>query len=179
MDRTSQPRLWLMRAAFLALALAIILFHLIPLDTQPRRWAPPDLLIAFAMAWSLRRPDYVPALSIAAVMLTADLLFQRPPGLLAVLVVLGSEYLKNRNAGLREAGFLAEWAAVGSVFVAITLLNRLILGLLAVQQAQLSLSLIQLLLTIAAYPAVVLVSHSAMGVRRPALREKAILGARA
>lgn len=161
-------RLWLMRAGFLGLALVIMFFHLLPLDTAPRRWAPPDLLIAFAFAWVLRRPDYVPVLSLALVMLMADLMFQRPPGLLALLVVLGSEYLKNQATGLREASFLGEWAAVAMVLVGITLANRLILALVAVQPAPLGLSLIQMGLTIAAYPLVVLLSQTLMGVRRPA-----------
>ncbi|MGD9864712.1 MAG: rod shape-determining protein MreD [Pseudodonghicola sp.] len=172
-------RLWLMRAAFLGLALLIFFFHLIPLDTVPRRWAPPDLLVAFAFAWSLRRPDYAPALSIAAVMLMADLLFQRPPGLMALLVVLGSEYLKNRASALREASFAGEWLAVCLTLLSVTVLNRLVLAILAVQQAQLSLSLFQMVMTMLAYPLVVLVTQSLMGVRKLAPSDAEAMGGRA
>lgn len=179
MGNMSLSRLWTMRIAFLALALLIIFFHLIPLDTVPRRWAPPDLLIAFAFAWVLRRPDYVPALSVAAVMLTADLMFQRPPGLMAVLVVVGSEYLKNRAAGFSEASFAAEWVAVSLVLVAIMVLNRVILGVLAVQQAALALSVTQMIATIAIYPLVVLATQLIMGVRRPAPGDADAFGGRA
>lgn len=179
MARFPASRLWLMRAAFLGLALLIIFFHLLPLDTVPRRWAPPDLLIAFAFAWSLRRPDYAPALSIAAVMLMADLLFQRPPGLMAALVVLGSENLKNRAGGLREASFAGEWLAVCLTLLGVTVLNRLALALLAVEQAQLSLSLVRMLLTMAAYPVVALVTQSVMGVRKLAPADAEALGGRA
>lgn len=175
----SASRLWLMRAAFLGLATLIIFFHLIPLDTVPRRWAPPDLLVAFAFAWCLRRPDYAPVLSIAAVMLMADLLFQRPPGLMALLVVLGSEYLQNRAAALREASFVGEWLAVCLTLLSITVLNRLALGLLAVEQAQLSLSLIQMVMTMLAYPLVVLVTQSLMGVRKLAPSDAEAMGGRA
>ena len=179
MASLSPSRLWLMRAAFLGLAFLIMFFHLIPLDTVPRRWAPPDLLIAFSFAWCLRRPDFAPALSIAGVMLMADLLFQRPPGLMALLVVLGSEYLKTRAGGLREASFVGEWLAVCLTLLAITVLNRLVLGLLAVEQAQLSLSLIQMVMTMVAYPPVVLVTQSLMGVRKPAPSDADALGGRA
>lgn len=175
----SPSRLWLMRAAFLGLALLIMFFHLIPLETVPRRWTAPDLLVAFAFAWALRRPEYAPALSIAAAMLMADLLFQRPPGLMALLVVLGSEYLKNRAAGLREASFAGEWLAVCLTLLAITVLNRLVLGLLAVEQAQLSLSLIQMVMTMLAYPPVVLVTQSVMGVRKLAPSDAEAIGGRA
>jgi len=176
MGNLSPSRLWLMRAAFLGLALLIMFFHLIPLDTLPRRWAPPDLLIAFAFAWSLRRPDFAPAPSIAAVMLMADLLFLRPPGLMALLVVLGSEYLKTRASSLREASFAGEWLAVCLSLLAITVLNRLTLALLAVEQAQLSLSLFQMVMTMIAYPLVVLVTQSLMGVRKPAPSETDAMG---
>jgi len=176
MTELSSSRVWVMRATFLGLALMIMFFHLLPLETIPRRWAPPDLLIAFTFAWVLQRPDYVPALSIAAVMLVADLMLQRPPGLLALLVVLGSEYLKNRNTSLGQASFAGEWLTVGLVIVAITLINRMVLTLLVVDRAPLALSLIQMLLTIAAYPLVVLISRGLMGVRKPAPSDARGLG---
>lgn len=178
MAEFSTSRLWLMRIGFLVLALLIMFFHLLPMDTVPRRWAPPDLLIAFAFAWVLRRPDYVPALSMAVVMLMADLMFQRPPGLLAMLLVLGCEYLKNQTAGLREASFLGEWAAVAIVLVGITILNRLILMIVAVPLAPLGLSLIQMVLTIAVYPVVVLITQTLFGVRKPAPGDAGAFGAR-
>lgn len=171
MDSPLPRQMWIMRLAYLGLALAIMFFHLMPLDTVPRRWAPPDLLIALTLAWSLRRPEYVPTLVIAAVMLLADLLFQRPPGLLAMLVVLGSEYLKNSSLGQSDASFAGEWVSVSLVIVAMTLLNRFILGVLAVQQASFGLTLIQMVMTILAYPLVVLVTRFVMGVRKPAPRE--------
>lgn len=166
MAELSTSRLWLMRAGFVGLALLILFFHLLPLDTVPRRWAPPDLLIAFTFAWVLRRPDYVPVLILALVMLVADLMLQRPPGLQAMLMVLGCEYLKSQTAGLRQASFLGEWMAVGIVLVGITVLNRLILGILAVDPAPLGLHLIQMGLTLLVYPVVVVLSQSLMGVRK-------------
>jgi rod shape-determining protein MreD len=168
MAEFSASRLWLMRAGFFGLALLIMFFHLLPLNTVPSRWAPPDLLVAFAFAWSLRRPDYVPVLSLAVVMLVADLMLQRPPGLLALLVVSGCEYLKNQNAGLRRASFLTEWAVVGMVMIAIMVLNRLILMIVIVEPAPLGLNVIQMALTIAVYPVIVAITQTLLGVRKPA-----------
>lgn len=176
MAELSTSRLWLMRAGFVGLALLILFFHLLPLDTVPRRWAPPDLLIAFTFAWVLRRPDYVPVLILALVMLVADLMLQRPPGLLAMLMVLGCEYLKNQTAGLRQASFVGEWMAVGIVLVGITVLNRLILGILAVDPAPLGLNLIQVGLTFLVYPVVVVLSQSLMGVRKLAPSDADAMG---
>lgn len=179
MVKPAPARLWLMRLGYFALALLIMFFHLLPLDTLPRQWAPPDLLLAFTLAWSLRRPEYVPAISIAVVMLIADLLFQRPPGLLALLVVMGTEHLKGRSAGLGETGFAMEWVTISIVVVAITLANRFVLGALAVQQAPLTLSLIQMVMTVVVYPLVVLVTQLIMRVRRPMPKDGRIVGARA
>lgn len=155
-----------MRAAFPALALMIMFFHLLPLETEPRFWAPPDLLILLAMAWSLRRPDFVPALSIGLVMLLADLLFQRPPGLLALLTVLGCGFLKARAAPHRESTFASEWLAVAVAVTGITTVNRLVLVLFGVQQAPLGLTVIEAVMTIAAYPLAVWASQSILGVRK-------------
>ena len=133
-----------MRASYLALCLTVIFAHLLPLDTVPRNWAPPDYMLAFTFAWALRRPDYVPILSIAVVFLTADLLFQRPPGLMAALVVVGTEYLRIRFSALRDASFAGEWIAVCLICAAVTLANRLTLTVVASDLAPLAPTLIQM-----------------------------------
>ena len=179
MDSLSRSHIWTMRAVYLVLALAVIFFHLLPLDTVPSRFAPPDLIIAITFAWALRRPDFAPPLAIALVMLTEDMLFHRPPGLWAFLVVAGVEYLKARFAGLRDASFAGEWAAVCIVLVTITLMYRTTLSLTGVEQAPLSLTLTQMILTAIIYPLVVFVSQTLFGVRKLAPGESDALGGRA
>ncbi len=174
----TRSRLWLMRAAYLLLCFVVIFAHLLPLDTVPRGWAAPDYLIAFTFAWGLRRPDYVPILSIAAVFLVADLLFQRPPGLIAALVVVGTEYLRIRFAGLRDASFAGEWLAVCVMTAAITLGNRLILSLVASDLAPLGPTMMQMVLTMLFYPIAVVATQWIMGVRKPDPRTAETLGAR-
>lgn len=166
MANTSPARIWSMRAAFPALALGVMFFHLLPLDTEPRFWAPPDLLLLVAMAWSLRRPDFVPALSIALVVLLADLLFLRPPGLLALLTVLACGMLKSRAAPHRESTFASEWLTVSLGLAGIATLNRLTLLLFGVEQAPLGLTVIQVVMSVICYPLVVWISQSVMGVRK-------------
>ena len=157
---------WWMRGLYVLLTLAILFWSLLPLSTMPSSWAGPDVLIALTFAWALRRPDFVPVLLIALVALLADFLLHRPPGLMAFLVVLGAEQLKTRAIGLRDASFAGEWAAAGIVVIAVFVLNRVILGLLVIDQAPLGLTLSQMLATIAIYPLVVLLSHLILGVRK-------------
>lgn len=209
MDELSPARLWIMRLAFVLLALVIVFFHLLPIDTQPvtlfapelsppletidpaearlralldqgsnRVWVGPNLLIAFAFAWSLRRPEYVPPLLLAALFLLSDLLLQRPPGLWALLALLACENLKSRNRSLRDATFGAEWVAVSLLLIGILLLNQLVLSLLLVPPPHLRLSLLELGATIIIYPAAVFVTRSVMGVRRGAPGELDTIGRR-
>lgn len=179
MDNLWLSRVWWMRFVYLGLAMTLLFFQLLPLETLPRGWAPPDLLVAITFAWMLRRPDYVPLLSIAAALLMTDLLLQRPPGLWAALVVAGSAFLKNRVSGQGEVSFVGEWASVGLVLIAMTVFNRLILGITAVDLASLWLVFSQLLLTIIAYPLVALFSQTLMGVRKLTPADADVLGARA
>ncbi|EBA08085.1 hypothetical protein [Sagittula stellata] len=167
-EKHSPTRLWTMRALYPALALLLIFVHLLPLQMLPQRIAGPDFLTALTFAWCLRRPDYVPALSIAGVMLLADLVFQRPPGLWALLMLLASEFLKNRARQLRENTFATEWAAAAATLLAITVLYRLTLAILIISPGMLSLTLMQYGMTVLAYPLVAAVSYLAFGVRRTA-----------
>ena len=168
MIELSLARLWGMRLGFVALVLLILFFRLLPLDTAPPRWAGPDLLLAFACAWSLRRPEYVPAWGLAGVFLLADLLLQRPPGLWALLALIGCENLKSRARGMRDGGFISEWITVSVVIVAITLGNRLALMVTLVDPPGLGLTLFELVMTVAVYPLVVALTHGVMGVCKSA-----------
>lgn len=178
MNDLSQTRLWLMRAAFLLLTLVILFFHLLPLETTPRRWAGPDLLLCFACAWSLRRPEYVPAIALAVAFLMADLLLQRPPGLWALLALIGCENLKSRGRSLRDSNFAAEWITVGLIMVAVMLAYHLVLGIVLVDLPALTLSLSELGMTLLFYPLIVLITHGLMGVRKAAPGDLDALGQR-
>ena len=168
MADTVLPRVWLMRALYLGLSGLLAFVHLLPLDTMPPGWAGPNIFLALTFAWAIRRPDYVPVLLVALVALGTDLLLQRPPGLWAAITVLGLETLRNRAFSLRDLTFAAEWAAVSSTLVVMTLAYQFILTILMVDQAPLGLSLMQLFATLLAYPLVALLSHAVFGVRKRA-----------
>ncbi len=159
---------WIKRGVFLGVAFLIIVADLVPLDMRPDAWAAPDLLLLAALAWVVRKPNYAPVLVIAAVFLLADLLFLRPPGLWAALVVILSETIRRQNREFRDMPLLVEWGTIAAGIVAITLINRLVLAIVVSPQAPLGLTLIEMIATILAYPVVVLVAHFIFGVSRVA-----------
>ncbi len=178
MAEHTMTRLWTMRALFIGLALVLVLFKLLPLEFTPRRWAGPDLVICFCFVWVLRRPEYVPVLSIAAVVFFTDLMLQRPPGLLAALVVIATQNLKSRSASLRNQPFSVEWLSVTATLIAIAVANRIILAISITPQAPFGLSVIELITTILAYPLVMLISIYGFGLRKSSLGEVNALGQR-
>lgn len=178
MTEMPQTRLWTMRLGFALLICVILFFHLLPLQTTPQRWVGPDLLLAFAFAWSSRRPEYVPALALAGLFLLADLLLQRPPGLWAGLALLACEHLKARARASRDANFASEWLSVCILVVAITIGYRVVLMVTAVDLPQFSLTLFETLMTILFYPIVVAVTYGLMRVRKATLGDLEASGSR-
>ena len=179
MTDLSPARLWIMRTGFVVLAMIILFFHLLPLETTPRWFAGPDILLAFACAWCIRRPDYVPMPVLAVIFLLADLLLQRPPGLWAMLALLGCENLKSQGRSLRDSNFLAEMISVSIVIFGIMLANRIILAIALVDLPGWGLSLSEAGMTLVFYPVVVAISHWLMGVRKMAPGDLDALGQRA
>ncbi len=157
---------WRFRAIYVALALAVAFVQLLPLGAQAGRLPGPDLILCLTFAWVLRRPDFVPVALVALVMLAADILFLRPPGLWAAFGVAGYEMLRSRSAVLRDRSFVLEWATVAGVIVAMTLLQTMVLAVFVVIRPMFGLTLAGMLATIFAYPVVVLVSVRLLGVRR-------------
>lgn len=168
MTDASGLRLFVMRAAFVLLGLCILLGNILPLQTMPRGWAGPDLLLGFALAWSVRRPDYVPLSLLALVFLLADFLLQRPPGLAAALMVLAAADLQTRSRILRDAGFAAEWARAAFLIAGIALVQHIVLLILLVDVPRVGLIIFQTVLTVAIYPVCVALSAGLMGVRMTA-----------
>ena len=162
---------WRYAALFAGLAALWLFVRLLPLDTTPASWPGPDLLLCLALAWVLRRPDYVPALLIAAVFLLEDFLLMRPPGLWALIVLAATEFLRARHVQMRELGLLMEWLVVAVVITAMVLVNRLVLAVTAVPQAELGLVALHMLTTILAYPFVVGLCFLALRLRKPTTGE--------
>lgn len=168
----------LYRALFAAIAAVLIFAQILPLGLGTGRLPSPDLLILLSAAWALRRPDYVPTLLVAAVLLLSDILFMRPLGLWAALGVLGVEMLRSRGATAAELPFLAEWLLVTAVLAAMTLAESVILAVLMVPRPPLGAVALHLMISAAIYPTVVLATTLICGVRPATPAERDALAAR-
>lgn len=157
--------LWARRALFLLVAGGLVLAGLVPLGGAPRAVPPPEMLFALTLAWIARRPREVPALSVAAVFLLADLLFLRPPGLHAFVVVAAAEWLRAHPPRGDEP--LAEWGRAGAAILVAGLAEQAILALTLADGPPLGPALARAGLTAAAYPFAALLVWGAFGARRP------------
>jgi len=167
MAEAANRQVWTGRAVFLALAFGIIFIQLLPLDQRPTLFSPPDLLLAATFVWVARRPDYVPFYVVAGVFFLADLLFQRPPGLIAALVLIASEIIRSRAMTLREMPLVAEFGLIAGAVIGVAAINRATLAVVLTPQPYQVLELLHILATLVAIPFVMLAAQYIFGVRRP------------
>lgn len=165
-------------ALYLLAGLALLLMRLLPVNPGAIGWPGPDWLMALTLAWVLRRPEQVPAAVIAAVVLVEDLLLMRPPGLGAVLMLLGTEAARNREARWRDQGFMVEWLRVAVLMGGMMLADRVASILFILPVPPLGLAALHLIATVAAYPVVVLFGRLLLGLRPMTTAEAERLGYR-
>lgn len=177
-DLRPSSQLWLSRLAFVIAALVLMFLRLMPLGNLPSQWAGPDILLAATLAWVVRRPSAAPVLSIALVFLLADLLFQRPPGLMAGLVVVATEALRRRWQMFRSAPLGLEWLWIAMTVLGIMISYRLFIALAMLPQVSLLPALSEMAATILVYPLVIAVMIPLFGLRRRAPGEVDTLGHR-
>ena len=148
------------------LVLTLLYLQLLPLQTLPRSWAGPDLIVLFTVAWAIRRPEFVPTMVVAAMTLLVDLILLRPPAVMAAIMVIARQMLKRQERGLRDATFMAEWLVAAVALAAIALINRVFLAVFLVEQAPLGVTLMELAMNVMAYPLIVLISQLVFGIRK-------------
>ena len=165
MAEVSPVRLWAMRALYLGSCLAMILAALLPLSGLPRSVPPPDFILALTLAWMIRRPDQVPLWSIVAVFLLSDVVFLNPPGLNTALVVLATEYIRTHPRMQKETSLPSEVFRVGVIVLAIAIAERVLLAATFSPAPTLGASFAQAVLTVAVYPAAILVTRIVFAVR--------------
>lgn len=178
MSENTLSRLWSMRLLFVALSGFVIFLHLLPLNSTPRQLPAPDIILALAFCWALRRPEFLPAGLVALVFLFSDLMLSRPPGLFAAIAFVAVEMLKARAAQLRNMPFSVEWITATIALLCVILGYRLVLFVLLVEDFALTTALVQILLTSLCYPGLIGLSWLFFGLKKPSLGEVNALGQR-
>lgn len=171
-------QLWLYRGLYLSSAFGLILVGMVPLSFVVPFVAAPDLLVSLTFAWILRRPDYVPFWAILVIFLLADILQMRPVGLWTAIILVATEFLRARSYGLRELAFAFEWALVSVVVFIAVALERIILTMTFVPVPSFGASMIHLIVTILAYPFVVLICYFVLRLHKVTPAEAIGLGHR-
>jgi rod shape-determining protein MreD len=171
MNETWADSVWLHRGMFLVIALALLFLRLLPLNGGTEALPGPDILLCLIFCWSIRRPDFLPILMVALVVLVEDLIIMRPPGLWAALVVVATEFIRGRAALTRELNFGVEWLLVAATMLAMFLINRLVMAVAFVPQPGLGFAMVQVIWSIVCYPVVVGLSWLALDIRKPAMGE--------
>jgi len=115
---------------------------------------------------------------LAGVMFLADILLMRPPGLWTALVLLGSEFLRTRQSASSELPFAAEWGLASVVVMAVTLANIAVLSVLAPAAVRPALAMVQALMTVTVYPAVVLLCQTGFNIHRLTVGDVELRGTR-
>ena len=157
---------WSHRILFVAISAFSLFIYILPLHVGTARWPGPDLIVAFAFAWVLRRPTWMPLWLAAPIFLICDFMFLRPPGLWAALCVIALEFLRTREATSRDMPFFVEWMMVSGVMLAMAVVYRAVLAVFMVDLTSLGLVISGQISTLIAYPVVVLISTFVLGVRR-------------
>ncbi|MEO8241156.1 MAG: rod shape-determining protein MreD [bacterium] len=178
MDRVWINSLWLHRLLFIGLAVVLTFVRLLPLNSIAGHLPGPDILLCLIFAWTVRRPEYLPVVMIAIVVLLEDLLLMRPPGLWTALVILGSEFIRSRVALTRELSFGVEWLLVAGLMLAMFLTYRTALLMVFVPQPSFGYALVQVTWSVVAYPVVVAVSRYGLDLHKPAMGELDAYGRR-
>jgi rod shape-determining protein MreD len=163
---SSTAKRWLFYAIYTGALAFLMLLYLVPISVLPNRIPGPDLMIGITFAVLLRRPHMLPTFLVAALFLFADILFMRPIGLYAALVVLAIELMRSRIGAIREQTFIAEWLMVSFVLLVMAMAYRLVLTAFLVDLAPLGLVFFQLFGTILCYPIIVLLLRWGFGITK-------------
>ncbi|MBU2867099.1 rod shape-determining protein MreD [Pacificibacter marinus] len=169
-------RQWMYRGGFVLICTIALFFCILPLEVGAGRWPGPDLMLAFAFAWVLRRPAYVPMVLVGLIFLIGDFIFMRPPGLWAALCVIAVEFLRGREGMSRDMPFLIEWATVSALLLGLAVVYRICLGISIVDHTSFGLVILQQISTLLVYPIVVLISTFLMGVTKITAAEAEQIG---
>ena len=151
---------------FSSLIIILTGLRLIQFNNLPVISIAPDLVLAFVLVWCIRLPKNAPSLLIVMLFVLLDFIHDRPPGLLACLVFLASEWLKSRTLKSEEYQFISEWTIFALAVMGIFLAYRTVLWITLLPLPSFLPSFLSVIVTIAIYPLVTGFCRFCFGLRR-------------
>lgn len=167
MRESQRYNVWIYRACFVLIAVTLLFLRMLPLGSVAGDWPGPDFMLCLMLAWVTQRPDHLPPILIALVVLAEDMILMRPPGLWTAIVVLATEFLRARAALTRDLGFVAEWLLIATVMVAMLLAYRTAFAVAFITQPGFGFAFAQTVGSVLMYPVVVWLLRVVMHLRKP------------
>jgi rod shape-determining protein MreD len=132
-----------------------VLAALIPLEPGGEIVAP-DLVYALMVGWVIRRPGSTPLWAAPLIGLFADVMLSRPLGLGALGLTFATEAFRTRARLFHGSPFVIEWLAATVGFAIVLAAMQLVLAIVFAHPPGLGPLARHLLVTMLAYPLVVL-----------------------
>lgn len=164
--------LWAQRLLYVVLALTAILFPLLPLNMDNSQMVWPDLFFALTAVWVVRRPESAPFLLVAILALLADFMLSRPPGLWALITLLGVEFLRVQREVMQDRIYFNELLTDGIVFAVMLVLNEILLTISLVPMPETGETWPLYFATLTTFPVVALTLHYVFFIRPPKPAER-------
>ena len=150
---------------FVLIVFVLIFIKVLPLNTVPKEWIAPDLLLCVTLVWCLRNPIRAPIILLAALFLLQDIILQRPIGLFSAVATLMCEWAKCQALRAEEFPFVIEWVTAAIAMIAIFILVQSIASLSMITKPSMWVFGKELIFTILAYPLVTLLCRYGLGLR--------------
>ena len=150
---------------FVLIVFVLIFIKVLPLNTVPKEWTAPDLLLCVTLVWCLRNPTRAPIILLAALFLLQDIILQRPIGLFSAVATLMCEWAKCQALRAEEFPFVIEWVTAAIAMIAIFILVQSIASLSMITKPSMWVFGKELIFTILAYPLVTLLCRYGLGLR--------------
>ncbi len=150
---------------FVLIVFVLIFVKILPLNTVPKEWTAPDVLLCVTLVWCLRRPLGTSIILLGVLFLLQDIIFQRPIGLFAVVATLMCEWSKRQALRAEEFPFFIEWMTAAVAVIAIFILVQVIASLSLIATPSMRIFAKESFFTILAYPFVALLCRYGLGLR--------------
>ena len=137
---------------YFCIGLLIIFFQILPLQTTPQNWSGPNVLLVFFASIVTKRPEYTSSFLLALVFLIEDFFLMRPPGLMPALIVISFYILKRKIQNQEENSLISVWVNVATCLTLVLLIYYMISVLLFLPSAGFSLTLMEIIVSLALYP---------------------------